>query len=257
MYLSFYLICFDGGIDAELFASEKSAIFLILPEEDTTKNFVASLMIQNLARELFSVANEFVGFAPNSKTAETLSKNMGNRTVLSGQVSHSTKDATEMLQMMQRPLMTADELKSMSNGSFVVMKTGSYPMRTRLKMFFEWGIRFDKPLTVKENALRRVNYASKAELEEAIRMKYPNVKTEIPAPEMTPLEVHLQEQEKQPDGLITKTDKKLKRGIPCETLPIFTKWICRIGRLRYISTLLIEPTKTASAGQQFRLLPGI
>ena len=269
------VICFDGGIDAEMFASEKSAIFLILPEEDTTKNFVASLMIQNLARELFSVANEyggklpnravffcdelgtmppfdilplfsagrsrrltlvpiiqslaqleknygaegadilqdncqvtvFGGFAPNSKTAETLSKNMGNRTVLSGQVSHSTKDATEMLQMMQRPLMTADELKSMSKGSFVVMKTGSYPMRTRLKLFFEWGIRFDKPLTVEENALRLVNYASKAGLEEAILKKYPNVKTETPAPEITPLEVHLQEQAKQPDGLITKTDK--------------------------------------------------
>ena len=269
------VICFDGGIDAELFAREPSAIFLILPEEDTTKNFVASLMIQNLARELFSVANEyggklpnravffcdelgtmppfdilplfsagrsrrltlvpiiqslaqlkknygdegaeilqdncqvtlFGGFAPNSKTAEKLSLNLGNRTVLSGQVSHSTENASEMLQMMQRPLMTADELKSMHKGSFVVMKTGSNPMRTKLKLFFAWGIRFDKHLTVEENALRPVNYASKAELEEAILKRYPNVKTEMPAPEMTPLEVNLQEQEKQQDGLITKTDK--------------------------------------------------
>ncbi len=40
------------------FASEKSAIFLILPEEDTTKNFMAGLMIQNLSRELFAVADE-------------------------------------------------------------------------------------------------------------------------------------------------------------------------------------------------------
>ena len=269
------VICFDGGIDAELFARERSAIFLILPEEDTTKNFVASLMIQNLARELFSVANEyggklpnravffcdelgtmppfdilplfsagrsrrltlvpiiqslaqlkknygeegaeilqdncqvtlFGGFAPNSKTAEKLSLNLGNRTVLSGQVSHSTENASEMLQMMQRPLMTADELKSMPKGSFVVMKTGSNPMRTKLKLFFEWGIRFDKPLTVEENALRPVSYASKADLIDAIQKKYPHVNIEKPAPEMTPLEVHLQEQAKQPDGLITKTDK--------------------------------------------------
>ena len=43
--------CFDSAIDAEKFASEKSAIFLILPEEDTTKNFMAGLMIQNLSRE--------------------------------------------------------------------------------------------------------------------------------------------------------------------------------------------------------------
>ena len=59
------VLCFDGSIDAELFAKEKCAIFLILPEEDTTKNFVASLMIQNLARELFSVANEHGGKLPN------------------------------------------------------------------------------------------------------------------------------------------------------------------------------------------------
>ena len=47
------VLCFDSAIDAEKFASEKSAIFLILPEEDTTKNFMAGLMIQNLSRELF------------------------------------------------------------------------------------------------------------------------------------------------------------------------------------------------------------
>ena len=59
------VICFNGNIDAELFASERSAIFLILPEEDATKNFVASLMIQNLARELFAVANEHGGKLQN------------------------------------------------------------------------------------------------------------------------------------------------------------------------------------------------
>ena len=59
------VLCFDGGIDAEQFVREKCAIFLILPEEDATKNFVASLMIQNLARELFSVANEHGGRLPN------------------------------------------------------------------------------------------------------------------------------------------------------------------------------------------------
>lgn len=80
-------------------------------------------------------------------------------------------------------------------------------MRTRLKLFFEWGIHFDKPLTVEENALRPVSYASKADLIDAIQKKYPYLKTEKPAPEMTPLEVHLQEQAKRPDGLITKPDE--------------------------------------------------
>ena len=40
------VLCFDSAMDAESFASQKSAIFLILPEEDTTKNFMAGLMIQ-------------------------------------------------------------------------------------------------------------------------------------------------------------------------------------------------------------------
>ena len=40
------VLCFDSAIDAESFAAKRSAIFLILPEEDTTKNFMAGLMIQ-------------------------------------------------------------------------------------------------------------------------------------------------------------------------------------------------------------------
>ena len=30
------ILCFDSAIDAEMFAAEKSAIFLILPEENQT-----------------------------------------------------------------------------------------------------------------------------------------------------------------------------------------------------------------------------
>lgn len=239
------VLCFDGGIDAELFVKEKCAIFLILPEEDATKNFVASLMIQNLARELFSVANEhggklpnravffcdelgtmppfdilplfsagrsrrltlvpiiqslaqleknygkegseilcdncrdtiFGGFAPNSQTAETLSKNLGSRTVLSGSVTQGKDNNSQSLQMMERPLMSPDELKSMPKGSFVVMKTGTHPMRTKLKLFFDWGIRFEKPLQMEDKGSRPVHYAGKEELERAILGEYPLVYT--------------------------------------------------------------------------------
>ena len=51
------VLCYDSRIDAEHFASEKCAIFLIIPEEDPTKHFMAGLMIQNLSRELFSIAD--------------------------------------------------------------------------------------------------------------------------------------------------------------------------------------------------------
>ena len=227
------VLCFDSAIDAEKFASEKSAIFLILPEEDTTKNFMAGLMIQNLSRELFAVADEnggklqnravlycdefgtmppfdvlplfsagrsrrltlvpiiqslaqleknygkegseiiqdncqdtiFGGFAPNSQTAEVLSKALGNRTVLSGSVSRGKNDPSQSLQMMERPLLTADELKSIPKGNFIVQKTGQHPMRTRLRLFLEWGITFEKPYIVPERADRAVAYANREDLE--------------------------------------------------------------------------------------------
>ena len=239
------VICFDGSIDAEMFVNEKCAIFLILPEEDATKNFVASLMIHNLARELFSVANEhggrlpnravffcdelgtmppfdilplfsagrsrrltlvpiiqslaqleknygkegseimcdncqdtiFGGFAPNSQTAETLSSNLGSRTVLSGTVTKGKNDDSQSLQMMERPLMSPDELKSMPKGSFVVMKTGTHPMKTKLKLFFQWGIQFGEPLQMEDKGSRPVHYAGKAELERAILQAYPAINT--------------------------------------------------------------------------------
>ena len=235
------ILCFDSAIDAEKFASEKSAIFLILPEEDTTKNFMAGLMIQNLSRELFAVADEnggklknrvvlfcdefgtmppfdilplfsagrsrrltlvpiiqslaqleknygkegceiiqdncqdtiFGGFAPNSQTAEVLSKALGSRTVLSGSVSRGKNDPSQSLQMMERPLLTADELKSIPKGSFIVQKTGCHPMRTRLRLFLEWGITFEEEYRVEEQAARRVYYADQNALTRAIVRKYP------------------------------------------------------------------------------------
>ena len=235
------VLCFDSTIDAESFAAKKSAIFLILPEEDQTKNFMAGLMIQTLSRELFSVADEhdgklpsrvvffcdelgtmpafdilplfsagrsrrltlvpiiqslaqleknygkegaeiltdncqdtiFGGFAPNSQTAEVLSKALGNRTVLSGSISRGKNDPSQSLQMIERPLMTPDELKSIPKGHFIVMKPGTHPMQTRLRLFLEWGITFGEPYQVSQQAARKVYYASKAELTDVIYRAFP------------------------------------------------------------------------------------
>lgn len=238
------VICRDNPIDAERFASSKCAIFVVIPEEDPTKNFIASLMIQNLSRELFSVADDnegrlknrvviyadefgtmppfdvlplfsagrsrgltlvpiiqslaqleknygkegaeivcdncqdtiFGGFAPQSKTAEALSAALGSRTVLSGSVSQG-KESSQSLQMMERPLMTADELKSIPKGEFVVMKTGRHPMRTHLRLFLDWGITFEKDCPMPEPVIRRVAYAGCEELMANIRKQYSAEKT--------------------------------------------------------------------------------
>jgi len=53
------------------------------------------------------------GFAPGSESAEIISKVMGSRTVMSGSVSRSKNDPSQSLQMIERPLMTSAELKSM------------------------------------------------------------------------------------------------------------------------------------------------
>lgn len=114
----------------------------------------------------------FGGFAPNSSSAEVLSKALGSRTVMSGSVSRSKNDPSQSLQMIERPLMTPDELKSLPKGNFIVMKTGSYPMRVKLKLFFKWGIEFEEPYEMLEHGNREVEYADKNRLIDAIMRKY-------------------------------------------------------------------------------------
>ena len=75
--------------------------------------------------------------------------------------------------------MSADELKSMPKGSFVVMKTGTHPMKTKLKLFFKWGIRFEAPLSMPDKGSRPVHYAGKEELEQAILGEYPLAYTAV------------------------------------------------------------------------------
>ena len=128
----------------------------------------------------------FGGFAPQSSSAETLSKALGNRTVMSGSVSRSRNDPSESLQMMERPLMTADELKSMPKGQFVVTKTGFYPMKEKLKLFFKWGIAFDEnnPYEIPDQGNRKVAYAAKKDLKDGIVKKYsPDLLEPPPAPQ--------------------------------------------------------------------------
>ena len=235
------ILCFDTEIDTERFCNEKSAIFIVMPEEDNSKYFMVSLILQQLYREILSVADEnsgqlknrvmmyldefgtlpkiesaemmfsasrsrkvsivpiiqsiaqlnknygaegaeiitdntqltiFGGFAPNSKSAEVLSKAMGSRTVLSGSVSRGKNDPSQSLQMIERALMTPDELKSMPKGQFIVLKTGHNPMKVRLKLFFDWGIDFETPFSLGSREVKEVKYLNKEQLESAINENY-------------------------------------------------------------------------------------
>ena len=83
---------------------------------------------------------------------------------MSGSVSKGKDNPSQSLQMIERPLMTPDELKSLPKGTFVVMKTGFYPMKVKLKLFYKWGIEFEDKYEVAENGNREVHYANRSEL---------------------------------------------------------------------------------------------
>lgn len=239
------ILCFDTAIDAEKFCSSKCAIFIVLPEENPSTYFMVSLLLQQLYREILTVADEqggalknrvmfymdefgtlppissaemmysasrsrrlslvsiiqsyqqleknygkegaaiiqdncqitiAGGFAPTSGTAEIISRALGTRTVMTGSVSRSKNDPSQSLQMTERPLMTADELKSMRKGNFIVMKTGTHPFISKLKLFFKWGIDFDcEPYSVADKGARKVEYTNKDIIEDEVLKKFPHL----------------------------------------------------------------------------------
>jgi type IV secretion system protein VirD4 len=59
------ILCFDTEIDAERFCKEKSAIFIVMPEENPNTFFMVSLIIQQLYREILAVADENGGKLKN------------------------------------------------------------------------------------------------------------------------------------------------------------------------------------------------
>ena len=136
----------------------------------------AEIIVDNCQCTLFGA------FAPNSKTAEAMSQNLGKQTVLSGTVTRSSSrdGSNRQLQMIERPLMTVDELKSMPKGHFIVMKTGCHPMKTRLKLFFKWGISFENAYSIEEKSERKVQYADSHEVESAVLKKFPQKGEIIP-----------------------------------------------------------------------------
>lgn len=58
------MLCFENEIDIEKFCREKSAIFVVLPEEDTTKYFLVSLLVQQFYRECLIYADSLGGKIP-------------------------------------------------------------------------------------------------------------------------------------------------------------------------------------------------
>lgn len=234
------ILCFDTAVNAEKFCAEKSAIFIVMPEEDASKYFLVSLIVQQLYREILSIADEhggklknrvmmyldefgtiskienaemmfsasrsrrisvipiiqsaaqleekydregakiivdncqlamYCGFAPMSEDADIVSKRLGSKTVLSGSVSQG-RNASQSLQMIERPLMTGDELRTLPKGSMLVTKTGAHPVITQMQLYTKWGITFDsEPYMLQDKSARPVKYVSEQDIAVAIISK--------------------------------------------------------------------------------------
>ena len=230
------IICFDSCIDTEKFCSEKTAVFIVLPEEDNTKHFIVSLIVQQMYREILTYADElggklnkkvlffldefgsipkissaemmfsasrsrglgivaiiqsfaqleknygtegcsiicdntqltiFGGLAPSSSAANKFSESLGKETIQSGHVTLGNSSSTSY-SMIEHSLLSPVELRRLERGVFIIMKSGSYSMKSKLKLFKDWGIEFDCPRTMSAKATKRVCYASKNILQSKI-----------------------------------------------------------------------------------------
>lgn len=241
------ILCFDSEVDAEQFCKEKVAVFIVFPEEDTTKYFMVSLFVAQLYNECLTIANQggrnkldrrvmffldefgtmpkidnvdkmftagrsrniiffpmiqslaqldqnygrdgteiildscqnalFGGQAPLSKRADDLSRMLGTQTVQSGSISHSSDGLldthnSQNLQMVQKSLVTADQLKTLPRNQWVLTKTHCHPMMTTLKRYNEWDITLDQPFQMQEFSAREVRYASAKGLRASILEQY-------------------------------------------------------------------------------------
>ena len=203
------LVCnHSPEIDAQRFAEHPTAIFLICPDENTTRHFFVALFIRYFTNELIELAeNRYHGTLPRPclnlwdefgnmpavkdapaiftasrsrrirlviaiqsqdmldrvygktgakviqkacqmlvftyvaptdlDTAKYLSELLGKETVLSGSIT-SGKGYTSTQQMIGKPLLFPDEIIHLSFGNYVVMKSGSCPMQTKLPYCTEY-----------------------------------------------------------------------------------------------------------------------
>lgn len=221
--------------DSEDFIKNPTAIYIICPDDNTTRHFFASLFIRSLMNELIAQAESnpssrldrnvlcvwdefgntppikdvdvlitaarsrgirfilslqslsqlskiygreiseiirdavqmmmFSRVSPSSETtANTLSKLLGNRTVLSASESKSSGKRSVTKSMIGKPLMSPDELTRIPIGTWIVTKAGAFPCKIKAPMLSD-SVKnlppFEDRRTVK---IGRINYLSSAKI---------------------------------------------------------------------------------------------
>lgn len=245
------ILCFESELDAEDFVSRKTLMILTMPEEVNTRYFLVSLVIQELYRELLTIADMhggkvpategfrgsnprvmffldefgtlpkiesaemmfsasrsrniffvpivqgtvqldrnygkegaaiirdncqiqlYTGISPQSDDAEIISKRLGTYTARNVSLSSSgsekfSKNSTESVVSVN--LMTPEEVCTMPQGDFIVMRTGKHPMKVHFDIFLDWGIpKFEPDRSKRPIRNGTVRYASREEIESNIQ----------------------------------------------------------------------------------------
>ncbi len=203
------MICQHSPELADLeFLDEPTIIYIVCPDENTTRHFLAALFIRFFANDLIETAeNKYSGVLPrqvlfmldefgnmpviqdvdvlfaairsrgvrimialqsysqlyksysrekaeiikdtcqmvmftfcspsSQQTAESLSKMLGNETVLTGSVSYNQGRASSTSSMVGKPLISPAEMVIIPWGTWIVMKAGRKPLRTQLRPYKE------------------------------------------------------------------------------------------------------------------------
>lgn len=235
------LICsHDNDLDAEHFIETPTAIFLIAPDENETRHFLASLFIRFLTDDLIALAerqggrcprpfyyflDEFGNFpaipgvtslfsairsrggrllvavqsysqfllkydknvteiikdncqillntfvSPSAQdTAASISKMLGDETILTGSTSRSDGKTTSSHQLMGRPLLSPAQIVRIQRDTWIVEKAGYAPMKTHLEGYWKYLTLTEKDAAEEpENSYQEVRLLSVADMQQALQ----------------------------------------------------------------------------------------
>lgn len=235
------LICsHDNDLDAERFITVPTAIFLIAPDENETRHFLASLFIRFLTDDLIALAerqggrcprpfyyflDEFGNFpaipgvtnlfsairsrggrllvavqsysqfllkydknvteiikdncqillntfvSPSAQdTAASISKMLGDETILTGSTSRSDGKTTSSHQLMGRPLLSPAQMVRIQRDTWIVEKAGCAPMKTHLEGYWKYLTLTEKDAAEEpENGYQEVRLLSVADMQQALQ----------------------------------------------------------------------------------------
>lgn len=235
------LICsHDNALDAERFIETPTAVFLVAPDENETRHFLASLYIRFLTDDLIALAERQGGHCPRpffffldefgnfpaipgvtslfsairsrggrllvavqsysqfllkydknvteiikdncqillntfvspsaQDTASSISKMLGDETILTGSTSKSDGKTTSSHQLMGRPLVSPAQMVRIERDTWIVEKAGYVPMKTHLEGYWKYlSLTAEDAIKEPESDYQEVRLLSVTDMQQALQ----------------------------------------------------------------------------------------